>query len=395
MRNKIRTYLLMTAVSGITGVLLYLSALGQGGLLSAGDSVKFYLKQPVTVAEALAAAEQNQQIKEEVQQGKAEQGQPLDFCIWGRQEDVPVANENLSRQAKADVVFLCGNPELLFADSRIPAQEDTEGCLIDEKTAWELFGSTQVAGKEVTCQKKSYTIRKVIAGEEPFIAVQVSSQSGAGQKKAAQEAEMDVPAAPAGSSGEQENRMNRMEVRLPEDTSVEDLQLVCMSRYGFSPEVLDMELLAGMGGACLLLAPVTFCIFFGGYLYRLCRNQESVPGKAGAAGACLGLAVLLLAFLKHQVHIPDAYIPTRWSEFSFWSNLWKDKTEGIRLLMQIPKSGLDSRWMKGFAQAAACGLLAEGLVAACGIFFGRKHISRADTQKYFPIEKQKYEHSHQ
>lgn len=67
MRNKIRTYLLMTAVSGITGVLLYLSALGQGSLLSAGDSVKFYLKQPVTVAEALAAAEQNQQIKEEVQ----------------------------------------------------------------------------------------------------------------------------------------------------------------------------------------------------------------------------------------------------------------------------------------------------------------------------------------
>ena len=383
MINIIGKYLLMAAVFGITAALSGLSAAAWGRLISAEDTVKFCLKQPVTVSEALEAAEQNQQIKEAFQQGKTETGQPLDFCIWGREEDVLLTNGNLSGQAQADAILLCGNPELVFGDSRLPAPEDTEGCLTDEKTAWELFGSLDVVGKEITCQEKTYTIRKVIAGQEPFIAFQVNHLSEKGQKKSFQDSKTDVTAGSTEGKRGQEELLDRMEVSLPEHVSAGDLPSICMSQLGISPEILDLELLRGIGGACLLLAPVTVSIFFARYLWRQYRAENSLPEKAAAAGCCLLLGVLLVFFLKNQVHIPDAYIPSRWSEFSFWSNLWKEKTDGIKLLVQMPKSEPDIQWMKDFARTAVLGLLAEVSVVISGTFYfaGKGRGQQKETQK--------------
>lgn len=359
--KRIGRYLIIAAFIGMGMVLLWMSAAAWGSMVLEKDNLRFCLEQPVTISEALAAARQNQDVKEKYQLGETETAKPLDFCIWGQKEDMVLSNEALSRRVQVHGIFLCGNPKLLFSDSRVPVLEDKNGCLIDEETAWELFGSSQVAGKEISCEGKTYIIRNVVTGREKIIAFQVDGETG--EKKSEETGQTED----LGGNFEQEEKLDRITVQRPEDVSVNDLELIWNSQYGLDVQLLDLELLRGIGGACLLLAPVTVCVFFGVYLYQQYRKQEAFPGKAAAAGAGLLLAVLLLLFLKSQVRIPDEYIPTRWSEFSFWTDLWKQKTAGMKLLLQISKAEPDTEWMSSFMRTLLCGILAELFFAAGGI----------------------------
>ena len=350
-----------------------LSASAWGRMAQAKDKVMLYLEKPISLEEAFAVSKQNREAAEEYRQGQEEKAPAFQFCIWG-QRDALLSNENLSRSTKADAVFLCGSPELLFEDCRMLVREDGTGCLIDEKAAWELFGDIQVVGKEVSCEGRSYTIRNVVPGTEGLIAFQAGK--GLAETSGGLEGEK--------SSGSIDSVMQRITIKKPEGYSVKDLESAWNNRYGLFADVLDTELLRGMGGFCMLLFPVSLWLVFGIYLYRQCTlwdfsllasspltgdsRWKSFLQKAAAAGLLLVLAVMLVFFLKGFVKIPEGYIPARWSEFSFWARLWETKTEALELLMQMPKSKLDAGWMEDFFRAAAYGLLAEVFLGIAGLF---------------------------
>ena len=90
--------------------------------------------------------------------------------------------------------------------------------------------------------------------------------------------------------------------------------------------------------------------------------------------------MLLLAFLKDKVKIPDEYIPTRWSEFSFWESLWERKVDAVELLLRIPKSNLDNGWMDCFFHTCAYGVLAAVCLVAAVILAGSQR-TRGDKKK--------------
>ena len=359
--KKYGKYLFLAGIGGLGFLLFYLATVAWCSMLWARDSALFYLEEPISVEEALKISEQNQKIAELWRQGVSEQGVPLNFCIWGQKENITVSNEELSRAASTDVIFLYGNPELLFEESRIPVQEDDQGCLISEEAAWELFGSSQVIGKEVLCQGKSYIIRNVIPAKEKILAFQAGSLIQRSQELSAEGEEKPSV----------DSVFQRITVQKTEGSSLRDLQMIWVSQYGLNPQALDTELLRGISGILLLAIPITVCIFFWIFLYCQYKAQETLQQKAVMAGLSLVLAALLIFFLGKWVRIPDEYIPTLWSDFSFWSQLWKDKLEGVRLLIRIPKGIPDSKWMDGFWRAAGYSLLAEA-VAVLGITGGRR-----------------------
>lgn len=351
-KNKLTScYLLITGLLGLGILLFCISAAAWGSMVWMSNTVMFYLRQPISAEEALAAAEWNQEIREREPEGEQTE-LFLDFCIWGQEENVVVENESLSVSTQADTILLCGNPGLLFENCSLPVREDVKGCVIDEKTAWELFGSSQVVGKEISCEGKIYIVRSVIPGKERIIAFQVQRDKKESQKESA-ESKQEMPDSP------QERPFNRVTLSKPGDQSIYDLQTAWNNQYGLSAAVLDTELMRGISGVCLLLIPLSACIFFWMYLYHQYKIQDRWQGKAVAAGTALCLLVLFLIFLKKWVQIPDDYIPTKWSDFSFWTSLWETKTEAAKLLIQIPKTDLDYRWISSFFQSAGCGLLAE------------------------------------
>lgn len=349
-------YVIIAVAVGIVIFLSYLSAAAWGNLISAKDKAMFYLEEPISNQDADRIRQGIEAEWEEVGQktgqgadgqktgqGADEQGEDQvemvpEFCIWGQKDMVMLANQDLERYAQADTILLCGNPELVFEDCRLLDRSDYEGCLVDEGISWELFGSTDVAGEEISYEGKSYTIRGVLPGDRKMFAFQVDGSQ---------------------SEQEKESILNRITLQKPEGKTVQELQSMWNNSFDISVKLMDLELLQGIGGFCMLLFPLSVCICFLWYLYRQFREQEALIWKIGMAGFAAAFFVCFCFFLKNQIYIPDDYIPTRWSDFSFWTELWEGKREALQLLIKMPKTDLDGGWMTPFVKTVGFGVLSE------------------------------------
>ncbi len=352
--KKYGNYIIIASIIGIGSILFYLAAVSWASFIWTKNSVMFYLQQPISNKEAVSAIERIQEMEEKKKEENKADIMP-EFCIWGQKEEMILENKNLSRIAQADAILLCGNPELVFEDCRVPNKEDSQGCLIDEEIAWELFGSNQVVGKEILIEGNSYIVRKVIPAKNRIIAFQVSSIDNENVKRMVTEELLTEPI------------LNRITISNSKNHSINDLYLAWTNQYNFSINILDIELLRGISGCCVLLIPITICIFFGIYLFYQYEKKEIILDKIIIIIVVLILIVLMIFLLKNWVKIPSDYLPVKWSDFSFWTELWKEKRKAIQLLLQIPKSKLDYRWTINFFQSIGFSLVAEIFLIIGGI----------------------------
>lgn len=359
-------YAVVAAVATAGIFLFFLSASAWGNMLAAGNREMFYLEQPVSIRDA------NEISKED---------EMPEFCLWGQKEEIRLTNQNLFREVSADLILFCGNPELLFDGCGQPDREDTQGCLVDEGTAWELFGSHDVSGKEILYEGKSYAVRRVLPGNKKIFACRADGGSAAGSAAGAHSGTggfssagdtsgeggsfaADGSAGAGGSSAAgsfpgADAILNRITMKKPEGKTVQEVCDMWINRYGIALKPMDLELLRGVGGFCVLLFSFSVCVYFLVGLFRQCCAEQEAPVKAGIVVLIAVLSVCFGAFLAGRIHIPDEYIPSRWSDFSFWSNLWKEKQAAAGLLVRMPKTHLDGGWMADFAGTAGFGILAQ------------------------------------
>lgn len=66
------------------------------------------------------------------------------FTVWGELQDMTVADPDLGSKVQTNALVLDGSSELVLPLAPVLPAGDTNGCLLGEQTAWELFGSTQV-----------------------------------------------------------------------------------------------------------------------------------------------------------------------------------------------------------------------------------------------------------
>lgn len=356
MQNKMKKYgrgLLLAGMAALVCLFFYLSAAYWGRLGWSRDYLLSCISEPISENQASALMKEHlQRLEKEIPNSGTQEEIP-DFCIWGQKDQVLLTNENLSRVTQADVILFCGNVELLFQNCRTPEREDLQGCLVDEETAWNLFGSIQVIGKEITYEKRPYIIRNVISGKNGIAAFPAAGGKAAGGTAA--------PTDQGQSIQTEEKVLNRVTIKKPQPQSVSEVKAGWESRCGMELKILDLELLRGLEGICVFLVPITVCVVF---LHNLCsqyRKEESWKGRA--VTLCLILLFVLSAFMLYGrwVQIPDDYIPPKWSDFEFWSQLIEQKQQSLRLLLRVSKTALDDGWGRNGLAGAGFGILAEVL----------------------------------
>ncbi len=163
-------------------------------------------------------------------------------------------------------------------------------------------------------------------------------------------------------AGSEEKIFSRVTIRNEEGEEESVLCEEWESRTGRPAEILDLTMLRGIAGFCVLLFPVTVCVFSLSWLYRCCWKTGGTQGKLAAAMAGAVICLILAAALRARVEIPFDYIPSRWSDFSFWAKLWEEKKAAAAMLWEAQKSSLDGEWAAQFAKSAGCGLLAEAFL---------------------------------
>lgn len=355
-KSSMKAYGKFMAKIAVIGIGIYLfcrSAAFWGELLYSKNKIQFCLEQSIDSREAAELLKRDEEFTKESGYEKPEAISGV--CIWGEKKQAVLENKNLSRKTEADVILFCGDIELLIEGCRVPATDDIRGCLVDEQTAWELFGDSQVTGMEVTCEGIPYMIRKVIPGEKKIAVFPAGSMEGGTSG-----IQDGLNLGEGAGEGNQENHscLSRITVLKPAAVSMNDLKSSLYSRYGVAATLLDLQLLRGISGFFVLLVPVMVCVFVLRNFYQSYQKQQEWIWKAVMAASALVLLMLALLFIRQWVQIPYDYIPEKWSDFTFWTELWKEKADGMEYLMKIQKSILDLEWMNSFFESIIWGVLA-------------------------------------
>lgn len=239
-------------------------------------------------------------------------------AAWTSDAKLQTANSELGTQTQLRRIQAAGDlraiaPMRLLSGS-YPVEDDTDGCLIDKASAWQLFHSTDAIGAVVTLGKDRYTVRGIADAYEPMLAIRGGNATyenlefTAGELSAAkQQAETFLYRCNA------PNTYTLMESGLFVRVA-RGLVWLCPCVFGFVGAIASFKSARS----------------------RRDRRSAALPRYvASAILVSLSLVILLITF-----YWPQSFLPTKWSDFGFWRDLvegWGALGKTVSLMTPHPK----------------------------------------------------------
>jgi len=238
------------------------------------------------------------------------------------ENNVYLKNETNGKSAVVDKIAIVGTGSLLTKQNIHLNEEDKTGCLISADIAETLFGNTNVSEVEIMMNNHLYEVRGVVHDLKETVMV----------------------------TADNETQMTRLRVRIPEEKTAAQIQSAVMNQYGISGTILEYQLLYWLGAGSLWLFPVIASIRF---LFWLLANAKSTTRKMERIlwwGSSLLLIGVCGYFMMELIRIPRELVPTKWSDFSFWTRLGQEKLEALRYLFAIKKLPFEGFYISSFIQ---------------------------------------------
>ncbi len=89
------------------------------------------------------------------------QGEGKSFLLWQKKRQTVIENPEYGRQRRVPAYGIAGDSAALFPGENVLPAGETGRCLLGSETAWQLFGSTDVAGRRVKIDGKEYVVSGV------------------------------------------------------------------------------------------------------------------------------------------------------------------------------------------------------------------------------------------
>lgn len=256
--------------------------------------------------------------------GEQEQGRNMlpEITAWSRGEMLTVMNPGLGRTVEADCIAVYGLKEMAsyprLWGGTYGFRSDQDGCVISSGLAMELFGGLDVAGKYIWCRQKPYTIRGVT--DDPSHVMLLPAR-----EKDAMRYMMFTYAR----GGEQEGESREMETG---KAAAE--QFLYRNGIKAGKALVDGTYFSAAAGLGVCLPLWTASVWMLAALparrkQKRRRTKERI--KAFILAAVFFLAGVFLAW-KLRLKIPPELIPSRWSDFEFWSGKIEDLRSGMEAM---------------------------------------------------------------
>lgn len=297
-------------------LLLYLAAVRSNAHVQAraGYAAAFLNDRAVTAKEA-----------EQICEAEAEQEYPAAICFFKEQPDTSLFCRETGEASVINQIRIIGNAELLMYGSNALSFRKN-GCYLDTATVRVLFGTDKVAGQTVRSGDQSWQVlgtfdslqkEMLCVAEEKMLLDRIlllSSDYGRGRDE------------------------------------LEQLLL----RNGLGGDVVDFTVVTALVQDLLLIVPLLLLARAAKWLIK------DLPGTGLRLAATVVFGLAGLWYLTGNLHIPPDLIPTRWSDFSFWSTTWMQQRQNFLLILKSAagEASLDLLWH------AMCAVL-ENLLAVC------------------------------
>lgn len=297
-------------------LLLYLAAVRSNAHVQAraGYAAAFLNDRAVTAKEA-----------EQICEAEAEQEYPAAICFFKEQPDTSLFCRETGEASVVNQIRIIGNAELLMYGSNALSFRKN-GCYLDTATARVLFGTDKVAGQTVRSGDQSWQVLGVF---------------GSLQK------EMLCVA-------EEKMLLDRILLLSSDYGRGRDELEQLLLRNGLGGDVVDFTVVTALVQDLLLIVPLLLLARAAKWLIK------DLPGTGLRLAATVVFGLAGLWYLTGNLHIPPDLIPTRWSDFSFWSTTWMQQRQNFLLILKSAagEASLDLLWH------AMCAVL-ENLLAVC------------------------------
>jgi len=260
------------------------------------------------------------------------------LAAWRQDYNIKIQDPALGAGIESDVIFMWGD------EKDVLGSFGGEGCAMSCDKAYELWGSRDVLGKNVNVGGAKYQVTSVINNIPGIIAVRKDNY-----EKDMKFVSLDMKP----QSGEDESV--RMEEFMLQNSKTAD------STINYS------DLLSLAGNFCGFPALTISALMCGKILYGIycCRKNEK---------GCRTIAYYVF-FLSSWIciciysgsiffEIPSSFIPTKWSDFDFWSALIKRCAEALNGLRLMRTYALDSYIKNAFIYILTCSLLSSACFIA-------------------------------
>lgn len=344
MRERSKIYLAISMAMLIVLILCYGMAVGSYIELrrNTKDTVTAILDNGIT----------GERIREIIKT-EQEQDKTVLFAAWKEEHNVTAAGQEGIRSTGLNLIKAQGSLQLIFGTGSVLDEDDMWGCLLSEKAAEALFGSSDAAGKTVVCRDREYTVRGILKADAPVLAVRGFN---GGQEKGA--AYGDAPG-----SGKDTAESAEMLTLRAKDSLKE-----FMVRHSLSGRILELTLLAEIAQIFVIILPVVTAgclaaVLVRGLLMNIRKRKRLLP--AVWALLLIIVAAVLFITISKVLHIPSDIIPTKWSDFGFWSAWFKEKREAFLFLLQAGKSYEQAADILLFARCAGLSMISFVLYFFC------------------------------
>lgn len=246
--------------------------------------------------------------------GKEKEKQEVPYITgWDKQKGQKLENKELGSKASVTLFEVHGDmaeviPKTLLLGSYV-GKEDKTGCVVSLKTAETLFRSRQVIGCEVNFQNMQYIIRGVLNSEEEILMLQT----------------------------EREAVLPYLELHYERDdyaasNSKAFLSNQEMPAYDSFTEGNFYAGVAGifMGFPFLLI----FILFHRAVWAQYCLEERTFWQYLQKGVFSVVILFLLAIIVKQSITFSDDFIPSKVSDFAFWSIKYQEVRQDYQLMLQ-------------------------------------------------------------